>query len=326
MMTDEVRSRLIEKMSREAGSDILGFLADGDVTEIMLNDDGRVWICRRNQSSAVDSGVTMPFSRSISFLGTVASFYDKTLNTANTTLSEVLPIDGSRLSGVIPPTVEAPSFNIRKRAPRVFTLADYIQREQMTPGDREVIRDGILKRKNFLIAGATGSGKTTLANAVLEELNELRPMDRIVSIEDTAELQIEQANKVRMYTNENVSMQKLLFTAMRQNPERIIIGEIRDKVALDLLKSWNTGHPGGVTTLHANSSLEALFRLEMLILEATPGPMRNLIGQALGIILFIERLKGVPTLTQILEVRGYDRQKEDYVTRWIKNISPGAQA
>jgi type IV secretion system protein VirB11 len=316
MMTDEVRSRLIEKMSRELGSDILDFLADDEVTEIMLNDDGRIWVSR--PEGTVDTGITMPLSRSIAFLGTVASFYERTVNRANTMVSEVLPIDGSRLNGVVPPTAESPSFNIRKKAKRIFKLSEYVAQGRMTEEDREIIREGIRERKNFLIAGATGSGKTTLTNAVLYEINEINPTHRVVSMEDTAELQIPQQNKVRMYTDENVAMQKLLFIAMRQSPDRIIIGEIRNGAALDLLKSWNTGHPGGVTTLHANSCLEALSRLEMLILEAVPNPMQALIGQAVGLVLFIQRLKAGPALTEIMEVVEYDHKNEEYVVNWIK--------
>jgi type IV secretion system protein VirB11 len=318
MMAEEVRSRLVEKMRRELGSDVLAFLEDDDVTEIMLNDDGTVWISKMSVSGAIDTGIVMTEARSVSFLGTVASFYDKTVNRLNTILSEVLPLDGSRLNGVVPPTVESPSFNIRKRAKRIFTLDEYIAQGRMTAKDKEVICDGITKRKNFLVAGATGSGKTTFTNAILQAIGEINPTHRVVSMEDTAELQIPQKNKVRMYTDENVSMQRLLFSAMRQSPDRIIIGEIRNGAALDLLKSWNTGHPGGVTTLHANGSLEALSRLEMLILEAIPNPMQRLIGQALGIVLFIEKLKKGPTLTEIMEVHGYDVKNDEYIVEWIK--------
>jgi type IV secretion system protein VirB11 len=317
-MSEEVHSRLIEKMRRELGSDILAFLGDDDVTEIMLNDDGVVWVSKIGVSGAVDTGFKMTEARSVSFLGTVASFYDKTVNHSNTIISEVLPIDGSRLNGVVPPTVEAPSFNIRKKAKRIFTLDEYIAQGRMTANDKKVIHDGIVKRKNFLVAGATGSGKTTFTNAILSEIGGINPSHRVVSMEDTAELQIPQKNKVRMYTDENVSMQRLLFSAMRQSPDRIIIGEIRNGAALDLLKSWNTGHPGGVTTLHANGCMEALSRLEMLILEAIPNPMRPLIGQALGIVLFIEKLDKGPTLTEIMEVRGYDVKNDEYVVEWIK--------
>jgi type IV secretion system protein VirB11 len=317
MMTEEVRRRLIEKMRRELGDDVLAFLNDGGVTEVMLNDDGRVWTFGRG--GAVDTGVTMSAARSISFLGTVASFYGKTIHAANTVIAEVLPIDGSRINGVIPPTVEMPSFNIRKKATRIFTLGEYVAQNRMTDGDYEIICDAIRERKNFLVVGATGSGKTTLTNAILHEINAINPDHRIISMEDTAELQIPQENKVRMYSDDNTPMQKLLFSAMRQKPDRIIIGEIRNSAALDLLKSWNTGHPGGVTTLHANSCMEALSRLEMLILEAVPNPLQRLIGQAVGLVIYIEPLSTGPTVTEIMEVIDYDHVKEEYVVRWIKN-------
>ncbi|GHV39833.1 conjugal transfer protein TrbB [Synergistales bacterium] len=316
MMTEEVRRRLIEKMRRELGNSVEAFLYDDTVTEIMLNDDARIWIVRRG---AEDTGITMLPARSLSFLGTVASFYGKTIHAENTIIAEVLPIDGSRLNGVIPPTVEMPSFNIRKKASRIFVLDEYVKQGRMTTEDCEVIRDAIRKRKNFLVVGATGSGKTTLTNAILHEINTICPTHRVISMEDTAELQIPQQNKVRMYTDENTSMQKLLFSAMRQKPDRIIIGEIRSAAALDLLKSWNTGHPGGVTTLHANSCMEALSRLEMLILEAVPTPMQRLIGQAVGLVIYIEPLSTGPTVTEIMEVIDYDHNKEEYDVRWIKN-------
>jgi type IV secretion system protein VirB11 len=316
MMTDEVRRRLVEKMKRELGDDILEFLDDRDVTEVMLNDDGHVWTYGRG--GAIDTGVLMTAARSLSFLGTVASFYDKTIHNENTILAEVLPIDGSRINGVIPPTTDMPSFNIRKRASRIFTLDEYVEQNRMKQSDLDLIRDAIKTRKNFLVVGATGSGKTTLTNAILHEINELCPDHRIISMEDTAELQIPQKNKVRMYSDDNTPMQKLLFSAMRQKPDRIVIGEIRNGAALDLLKSWNTGHPGGVTTLHANSCLEALSRLEMLILEAVPNPLQRLIGQAVGLVIYIEPLSTGPTVTEIMEVIDYDHIKEDYIVKWIK--------
>jgi type IV secretion system protein VirB11 len=316
MMTGEVHRRLVEKMKRELGDDILKFLDDQDVTEVMLNDDGHVWTYGRG--GAIDTGVMMTAARSLSFLGTVASFYGKTIHNENTILAEVLPIDGSRINGVIPPTTDMPSFNIRKRAIRIFTLDEYVSSNRMTLSDLDLIREAIRARKNFLVVGATGSGKTTLTNAILHEINELCPDHRIISMEDTAELQIPQKNKVRMYSDDNTPMTKLLFSAMRQKPDRIVIGEIRNGAALDLLKSWNTGHPGGVTTLHANSCLEALSRLEMLIMEAVPNPLQRLIGQAVGLVIYIEPLSTGPTVTEIMEVIDYDHVKAEYIVEWIK--------
>ncbi|MDR1020485.1 MAG: P-type conjugative transfer ATPase TrbB [Synergistaceae bacterium] len=318
MMTEEVNRRLLEKMKREMGNEVLSMLSDSAVTEVMLNDDCSVWVSRFGADAPVDTGVRMLPDRSLAFLGTVASYYGKTINYAETVIAEVLPLDGSRLNGVIPPTTEKPTFNIRKKASRIFTLDDYVAKGRMTAQDKETIRSGIAWRMNFLIVGATGSGKTTMTNAILNEINLIHPHHRIVSMEDTEELQIPQKNKVRMYTDERVSMQKLLFTAMRQSPDRIVIGEIRNGAALDLLKSWNTGHPGGVTTIHANGCLEALDRLEMLMLEAVPNPMQRLIGQALGLVLHNERLENGPALTEIMEVIGYNSEKSEYEVKWIK--------
>jgi type IV secretion system protein VirB11 len=219
--SEEVRKRLLEKMRRELGPNILEFLNDDEVIEIMLNDDGRVWVIKFGASDSIETGVIMPDEQSLAFLGTVASYYGKTIFQSSTILAEVLPLDGSRINGVIPPTTERPSFNIRKRAKRIFTLDEYVAKGRMTENDKKIICDGVGERQNFLIAGATGSGKTTLTNAVLQAINEINPKHRIVSMEDTAELQIPQRNKVRMYTDDNTSMQKLLFSAMRQSPDRI---------------------------------------------------------------------------------------------------------
>jgi type IV secretion system protein VirB11 len=320
-MSEEVKSRLIEKMKRELGDGIIGFLEDDDVIEVMLNDDGRIWVVRFSEPDAIETDIAMPAERSLAFIGTVASYYNKTVHESDTIVDGVLPIDGSRINGVIPPTTKEPSFNIRKKAKRIYTLDDYIAQGRMTETDRKIICGAVRGRENILLAGATGSGKTTLTNAVLHEINRVHPAHRIISMEDTEELQIPQKNKVRMFTDDNTSMQKLLFTAMRKSPDRIIIGEVRNGVALDLLKSWNTGHPGGVTTIHANSCLEALSRLEMLILEAIPNPMRRLIGQSVGLILFIEKTGTGPALTEIAEVTGYDAKKEEYELEWLKKDS-----
>jgi type IV secretion system protein VirB11 len=305
-------------MRRELGDEILGFLDDDEVTEVMLNDDGHVWISKFREPSAIETTLIMPVEQSIAFLGTVAAYYGKTIHQADTVIAEVLPLDGSRVNGIIPPTTKQPTFNIRKKAIRIYTLDDYIEAERMTEVDKAIICDAIRDKTNILIAGATGSGKTTFTNAVLHELNIIAPTQRIVSMEDTEELQIPQRNKVRMFKDDHTTMEKLLWSAMRQSPDRIIIGEIRDRAALELLKSWNTGHPGGITTVHANNCLDTLSRIEMLVLEAIPNPMERLIGQSVGLILFIERTEKGPTLTEIMEVVNYDRDRRDYNVHWLK--------
>jgi type IV secretion system protein VirB11 len=317
-MSAEVKLRLIEKMERELGDKIIELLNDDDVIEVMLNDDGHIWIVKFSEPHAIDTDIVMPVERSLAFIGTVASYYNKTIHSSDTIVDGILPIDGSRFNGVIPPTTREPSFNIRKKAKKIYTLDDYINHGRMTETDKNIICEAVRNRENIILAGATGSGKTTFTNAILHEINRIHPMHRIITMEDQEELQIPQKNKVRLFTDDNTSMQKLLFATMRKSPDRIIIGEVRNGAALDLLKSWNTGHPGGVTTVHANSCLEALTRLEMLILEAIPHPMPRLIGQSVGLILFIAKTIAGPTLTEIAEVIGYNAEKEEYELEWLK--------
>jgi len=318
----EQERRVTDKLKRELGERILALLDRIDVTEVAVNGDGVVWVTAFGGDPAGDpTDIVMPFEDRVAFLGTIASMSNKTLHKSEPKIEGQLPWDGSRVTGVIPPqAVEGPLFNIRKKPVKIYSLDEYIDAGRMTTEDKKIICDSIKNRLNIIIAGPTGSGKTTFANAVLRELHVMSPTERIITMEDTPELQISHRNRVRMVTPDaQITLKDLIKTAMRQSPSRIIIGEVRDGVALDLLKSWNTGHPGGVTTLHANSSLDSLLRLEMLIAERTDTPMQRLIAQSVSLILYVEWVAETgPTLTEILEVVNFDRQKEEYEVRWIK--------
>ena len=187
-------------------------------------------------------------------------------------------------------------------------------------GHAEILREAVRRRRNVLIVGSTGSGKTPLANAVLDAIAELTPRDRVVLIEDTAELQCSAEDKVQMLTKRTepvVTMTDLVRDTLRLRPDRIIIGEVRDGSALDLLKAWNTGHPGGLATIHANSALEGLTRLEDLIGEATPRIPYRAITQAINVVIFIER---APNGRRIKEVsRLVRREGESYVLEAVSN-------
>jgi type IV secretion system protein VirB11 len=246
-------------------------------------------------------------------LTTCASILQTSITRDHPILEGEFPLDGSRLEGILPPICRAPVFTIRKRAPKVFTLEDYRvkgiigaslgEREsanaaQSTPVHAhpiEALRHAVRSRHNILIVGGTGSGKTTLANAILAEIASLCPDDRVVAIEDTMELQITMANSVLLRTSEDANMQRLLRATMRLRPDRIVVGEVRGGEALTLLKSWNTGHPGGIATIHANSAEGGLVRLSQLIYEAPEA--RNLseitiattIREAIDLVAFIER-------------------------------------
>ena len=194
---------------------------------------------------------------------------------------------------------------MRRRASRLIPLDDYVKGRVMTERQADIIRNAVASRLNIVISGGTGSGKTTLANAVIAEIAETAPDDRILILEDTAEIQCPAENVVALHTSDTVDMARLLKSTMRLRPDRIVVGEVRDGAALTLLKAWNTGHPGGVATVHANTAESALRRLEQLSAEASQQPMREVIGEAVDLIVSIERTAKGRVLRDILHVEGF---------------------
>jgi type IV secretion system protein VirB11 len=233
----------------------------------------------------------------------VASSVGLSCNKDTPILSAELPRSGSRFQGILPPVVQRPTFTIRKRAVKIFTLENYVSQEILKPAHADIIRQAILSRKNILIAGGTGSGKTTLTNAILNEI--AATQDRVVIIEDTQELQCNADDCVSLRTKEEcVSMTDLLRATMRLRPDRIVIGEVRGPEALALLKAWNTGHPGGCATLHADSAERALSRLEQLVFEAGISAANRLIAEAVNLIVFIEKHGVSRQVREVLALHG----------------------
>lgn len=175
----------------------------------------------------------------------------------------------------------------------------------MTPAQAIAIREGIAGRLNIVICGGTGSGKTKLANAVIAEIVATSPADRIVILEDTVEIQCAAENAVALHTTDTVDMARLLKSTMRLRSDRIIVCEVRDGAALTLLKAWNTGHPGGVTTIHSNSTLSALRRLEQLTAEVSQQPMQAVIGEAVDLFVSIERVGRGRRVRDVMHVKGF---------------------
>jgi type IV secretion system protein VirB11 len=183
----------------------------------------------------------------------------------------------------------------------------------MDKHQKEQLEIAIRDRKNILVAGGTGSGKTTLANALIAEIVQAHPEHRLVIIEDTAEIQCSAENAVLLHATDNVDMLRLLKATMRLRPDRILVGEVRGPEALALLKAWNTGHPGGVATVHANSAAAGLIRMEQLIAEATPTPIPVLIGEAVDLVVSIVKTPIGRKVHEILQVLGYSPQ-DGYLT------------
>jgi type IV secretion system protein VirB11 len=270
---------------------ILPFLRDPKVVEIMLNADGRIWVDRLGEGMGA-TAARMPPAEAERMLRLVASEMRVELNATAPSLAAKLPPPyAARLQASIPPIVDAPTFALRKPAHVVFSLADYVAKGILSPRQRDALCEALRTHANILIGGGTGSGKTTFANALLQVIAQSE--ERIFIIEDTPELQCEAPNKVQVLVQPKIhSWRDAVMAAMRYRPDRILVGEVRDGSALELLKAWNTGHPGGLATLHANDTRAMLDRLAQLIEEvAFPAP-RALIAQTIGLCVHIRRDPG----------------------------------
>lgn len=299
----EFRRRSDDALRRALGAEILAALVDDQVVEIMLNPSGELWT--DSLSNGMQCIGKIDSIRAMSIVATVASMLGTTVTVDNPILECELPLDGSRFEALIPPVVPAPTFALRKKARLIFTLTDYINTGVMTELQASVIKGAVADRKNILISGGTGTGKTTLANAVLNEMSTISPNHRVVIIEDVLELQCSVKNTVFLRTSNNIDQVSLLRATLRLRPDRIVVGEVRDKSALALLKAWNTGHPGGVGTVHANSTGAALVRIGQLIQEAGVPPAPELISEAVNLVVSIKRTAAGRIVEEVAEVIGW---------------------
>lgn len=292
------------------GGPIAGWLADAGIAEIMLNPDGRLWIDRFSDGLA-DSGLRMDAADSERIIRLVAHHVGAEVHANNPRVSAELPEGGERFEGLLPPVVAAPAFAIRKPAAAVFPLADYVAAGIMAAREADILRGAVAERLNILVAGGTGSGKTTLVNALLAEI--AGTGDRIILIEDIRELQCAAPNLVALRTKDGIaSLSDLVRSSLRLRPDRIPIGEVRGAEALDLLKAWGTGHPGGVGTIHAGSALGALRRMEQLIQEAVITVPRALLAETIDLVAVLVRDGTGRRLAELARVGGLDPATGDY--------------
>lgn len=310
-MSRESYQRRIDKLNAEFGPIICNALQAADIVEIMVNASGAIWVERLGGAMAVEGQLAADQVERI--IGNVAHCCNTTVDRSRPIVSGELPGCGSRFEGLIPPVVSRPIFTIRRKASQLFTLEDYVTQGVMSRADALLVRTAVAERRNILIVGGTGSGKTTLVNAVLHEVTTVHPHHRIHIIEDTIEIQCAAKNVVQLRTSDSIDMTRLLKSTLRQRPDRIIVGEVRDGAALALLKAWNTGHPGGLATVHANSAAAGLTRLEQLIGEVTSSPMGRLIADAIDLVVSIERRGDRRVISDIIEVTGFEAG--DYRTR-----------
>jgi len=300
-----IKERAKAKLVRDLGPLIIDALNDPKTVEIMLNADGNLWQERLGEKMRCLG--TLSANRGEAIIKTIAGYHGKEVTRLKPLLEGELPLDGSRFAGQLPPVVIAPTFSLRKKAIAIFTLNHYVEADIMTATQHEILLSAIKAHRNILVIGGTGSGKTTLVNAIINEMVEFDPSERILIIEDTGEIQCAAVNCVQYHTSLEVSMTMLLKTTLRMRPDRILVGEVRGPEALDLLMAWNTGHEGGAATLHANNAKSGLDRLSLLISmhPDSPKPIEPLIGEAVHIVVHIARTNEGRRVQEIIEVSGY---------------------
>lgn len=290
--------------------DIKPYLIDDDVCEIMVNDDSKVWVDTFSKG-LIYTGKILTNDIVSNIIVQIANHSHKICNKDNPLLeAEILNM---RFQGFLSPDiVKNSSFCIRKHAKKIFNLDDYVQNKTMTKYQKEIIIQAIYNRKNIIVAGGTGSGKTTLVNALLFEIAKLN--NRIIIIEDTKELKCDAENKLALISTKTTSMEDLLRATLRSRPDRIILGEVRGSEAFTLINAWSTGHKGGISTVHSNSAFHTLTRIETLVGFGTDKVQPSIIVDAIDVIIYIKKTPTGRVIEEIRKVITYDKKKEEYIT------------
>jgi type IV secretion system protein VirB11 len=311
-LAEEAQGRRRQMLRTAFGSTIAAALADPSVIEVMVNPDGKLWI-ERAAIGRKFTGERLGAAEAERIIRLVAAHVRREVTDKSPIVSAELPETGERFEGVMPPVAPAPCFAVRKPADVLYRLGDYVSARVMSDAQAKALALAVAERKNILVVGGTSSGKTTLVNALLAEVAGLD--ERVVILEDTRELRCAAADCVALRTKPGVaSLADLVRSTLRLRPDRIVVGEVRGPEALDMLKAWNTGHPGGITTVHANSAHAGLYRLEQLVQEAVVTVPRNLIVEAIDIVVFLAGRGPSRRVETLLEVMSLDAEG-DYVLR-----------
>jgi P-type conjugative transfer ATPase TrbB len=295
------------------GSDMVALLQDESVIEIMRNSSGSLCI-ERLGGKIEESQIFLSDRATDSFIRIIASFIGEVCNEKHPSLSAKLPFWQARFQGLLPPVVYAPSFSIRKHTSKIFLLGDYLEKGELSIKQFDCLINAVKARENIIISGGTGSGKTTLANAILAKMVETN--DRIITVEDTSELRLSSKIGLQIFTKDDIaySSRQALKDILRLRPDRIILGELRDGSCLDLIKAWNTGHSGGLTTIHANSCELALRRVESLIAEVSLNIPRELISQTVNVVVQVKRQGPRRIVEEIKKICGLDGERYHFET------------
>jgi P-type conjugative transfer ATPase TrbB len=263
---DEGTQRVLAGLTKDLGDLIAIALSDRLCEDVILNDDGQLWMKRLSEPWLHLGELSEDDAESV--VRAIAHLHHREIPRDAPILEAVIPENGSRFEGVLPPICSRATFCIRKRAIRVYTLSDYVHSGILECDQAEELRLAISQRKTIIVSGSTGSGKTTLVNALLHAIEQAASQDRVILIEEVSELQCCVPNTTSMLTTEGADLRKLVRVAMRLRPDRIIIGEVRGPEALDMLKAFLTGHPG-LSTVHGDNCDRALARMATLVNEGS---------------------------------------------------------
>ncbi len=334
LVTEQI-DRLTEQLTAACGP-MLSALRLPDIEDVALNPDGTLWQKTRNDGWSPIANIDEDAAYEI--VTSVAAIWHRPLNESRPVLETVFPLDGSRFEAVIPPVTRRPVFALRVKRAGKLRFSDYETQGVLTDSadplnvshgtehfiahmkgkpHAEILRYAVATKRTILYVGPTGSGKTTLSDAHLTEIGLMASQDRVVYIEDTPELVCDIPNSVDLLACEDIGidMLKCVRIAMRLRPKRMVVGEVRGAEAHALLKAWNTGHPGGIATVHADDAYSGLLRMESLVAESTPAPQQDLIAQAIHLVVFIEeepRLAAGRKVREVIAITGFDRTRNRY--------------
>jgi type IV secretion system protein VirB11 len=297
----EERSRLMENLLGDLQK-LIPFFETGTVTDVFVYGGGDVYVKDFKEKKPINAGIALSALERTRIINSLANVSDTPIDKwVRPTLESIIPKYNIRTTAIIPPWTASPEITFRRPADKIFTLEDYLQEGKISQALYDKIVSHIEKRSNIVISGATGSGKTTFTNACIKKMLDFTPDERIYIVEDTPELQCASPYKTQLYIRKEQAV-TAIQTALRWTPERIIFGELRSgEVAVELLEAWNTGHPGNVTTIHADNAASTIPRIEGLLRQIIKGQLPD-IAESIQLIVHLSN-KAVDEVLTVREIQ-----------------------